>query len=107
MDEQDKVIARRYMELKSIVLNAEDEIKELQPKVTQAIFNTMGRKGKVQGALGALSVSMRKKWTYSPVVKEMETAVKAEKEAEEASGLATFDEVPSIMFRRGKEENEV
>lgn len=106
MKPEEIVMARRYMELKTIVLNAEDEMKELQSKVTQAVFNSMGRKGRVVGALGSLSLSMRKKWTYSPAVKKLEEALKEEKTVEEANGTATFDEVPSIMFRRGKDDGD-
>ena len=48
----------------------------------------------------------RKKWTYSPKVERLTSALKVEKALEEQSGLAKFEEKKELNIRINKKQND-
>jgi hypothetical protein len=99
---EQKEMARRYMELKTIIANAKDEFDEIKDSVTTSIFEAMGEKASVKGDLGSLTMSMKKNWKYPQVITDFEARIKVLREHAEASGEAKFSKYPSLTFRRAK-----
>ena len=85
-------------EIKAKIKALTEEYKDNEEQIIAAVYE-LNPKGKVDvGDLGRFSVSMKKEWEYSDKVETVKAQLKALKEEEEALGLATYKEIPSLKF---------
>lgn len=92
-------ILTRAAEVKLKIRTLEEEYKDLEPEIIQAVAELNPDANKVDvGMLGRFSISQRKVWEYSDNVLTLTADLKQLKADEEATGVATYTEVPSIKF---------
>jgi hypothetical protein len=86
-------------QIKLQIRNLEEEYKNLEQEIIRAVseLNPEGKKVDV-GDLGRFSVSLRKVWEYSDKVITLAADLKQLKAEEEATGVASYTEIPSIKF---------
>lgn len=83
------------------VLDAQiDLLTSQKDELKVKIIEDMVSKGKEKEptAVGNFTISMRKTWTYSNKVAELEEEYKARKAIEEKDEIATFVEKPSLRY---------
>ena len=91
----------RYLQLKAEIKSLEEELKELQPQVLEALWESPDNKSTLLDH--ELSIGTRKSYKYSEQVKELQHAVRELKKIEELDGTATISKHTSyIMARRVK-----
>lgn len=92
---------KSYAQLKSEAKRIDFALKELAPLILKEMAEA--DLDKVPTSLGNFSVKKMKKWTYSEKVEEIKLALDERKADEEATGTATFTEMPILEFRENKE----
>lgn len=82
----------------------EAAIKAKKEQLRPAILKMMVDQGqkKVETAVGAFSVSMRKVWTYPEEVTSINEKFKEAKAKAESTGDATFEQVEQLRFTKTK-----
>jgi hypothetical protein len=97
-------ILGEYARLQTVKRDAEKKIKELVP----AILDHMAEASaiKLDTTVGVFQTEMRKSWTFSPKVAELEAAVEEQIKTEKADGTATFAEVKCLKFYSPKDESD-
>lgn len=84
----------------------EEEYKDNELQIITAIFELNPEDRKVDvGELGRFSVSMTKVWEYSENVEIMKSELKMLKTEEEATGIATYKEIPGLRFMGRKSDD--
>lgn len=73
---------------------------EKKNKINAEILEDLVEQGmeSTSTSFGKFTVSKLKSWTYTDKVKELEEEYKAQKASEESTGIATFEEKPSLRF---------
>lgn len=100
-----KDLLYRMAEIKTTIKALTAEYDEHKDDLISAIEATNPEARKVDvGDYGRFSLSMAKVWEYSDRVKLAEEAVKSIKSEEEATGVATYTEVPRVTFTTKKDE---
>lgn len=87
----------QYAMMKNATKVLDERIEELQTLITEEMERM--KLEKQQFAYGTFTITNRKTFKYSEVVKEKEVEVKALKKQEEESGVATFEEKKGLLFR--------
>lgn len=87
----------QYALLKSKITELENQEKKLRSEILEDMVEK-DIKEPIKIAMGSFKKSMRKTWTYTPKVAELEEEFKAQKAKEEENGDATFVEKPSFTF---------
>lgn len=93
-----------YANLKTQEKALKKEIEDLQESVKNVIESK--KADKIETDLGSFSLIRKKKWQYSPRVTEHANQLKLFKEEEEQSGVATFDEETTLVFKAKREAYE-
>ena len=84
----DDALMLRYLEVKAELKQLEEELKMLQPRVLDTLWDTEENKRYLLGH--ELGVGSRKTYQYSEEVQELQAAVRALKKEEERNGIATL-----------------
>lgn len=97
-------LLKKAAEIKLQIKALEEEYKENELQIIQAIFELNPDDRKVDvGELGRFSVSMTKVWEYSDEVVDKTNELKKLKDEEQATGVATYKEIPGLRFTGRKE----
>ena len=81
----DEIFAR-YAQLKRQITLLEDQMKELQPQVTEELKKLPD--AKLKTPFGMFNIMRRAKWSYSEAVQQIEDQLKSQQKAEQESGTA-------------------
>lgn len=101
-----KELLQRAAEIKLQIKALEEEYKDNELQIITAIFELNPEDRKVDvGELGRFSVSMTKVWEYSDEVVDKTAELKKLKDDEQATGLATYKEVPGLRFMARKSDD--
>jgi len=87
----------RYAQLKRQMAELEDELRELQPQIAEAVKKQPDAKLKTD--YGLFSIQRRAKWTYSEVVQQIEEQLKVKQQAEQKDGTAQAEYAEFVMFK--------
>lgn len=97
-------LLRRAAEIKLQIKSLTEEYKENEEAIIQAVEELNPDTLKVDvGDMGRFSISQTKEWEYSDKVIDLTAELKELKAEEEATGVATYTEKPSIRFTGRKE----
>lgn len=100
-----KELLERAAEIKIKIKALTEEYKENEEQIINAVLELNPDDRKVDvGDMGRFSVSMRKEWEYSDKVVDLTAELKELKAEEEATGIATYTESPSIKFTTKKDD---
>ena len=88
----------RYLEVKAEIKQLEEELKSLQPRVLDTLWDASENKRFLLGH--ELAVGSRKTYEYSEEVQELQGAVRALKKQEEKNGIATLARHTSYVIVR-------
>jgi hypothetical protein len=91
----------QYALLKSKMTELENKEAELRTQILEDMIEK-NVKEPVKIGMGSFTKSMRKIWTYTDKVKNLEEDWKAEKIKEQNNDIATFVEKPSFTFTPAK-----
>lgn len=101
-----KELLLKAAEIKLQIKALEKEYKDNELQIITAIFELNPDDRKVDvGDKGRFSVSMTKVWEYSENVEIMQSELKMLKNEEEATGIATYKEVPGLRFTTRKSDD--
>ncbi|MCK9370228.1 hypothetical protein M0R04_10010 [Candidatus Dojkabacteria bacterium] len=82
----------------------EDELSTLSFEIISDMSAENKDKLALADGTGVFTLSKRKTWTYSPVVKAMDESLKKQKSEEQASGMAEYTEKDTLIFTVPKSE---
>lgn len=92
-----KELFQEYALLKLQEKGIKARIEELNPKIKSEI--SLAGADKIDSEWGTFTVMKKKLWVYSDVVKTLEATLEERRIEEQATGSATFKEVPILMFK--------
>lgn len=93
-------IFEEYASVDAQIAALELKKEQLRPHILQAMIDQ--KMTKMETAVGTFSRGVRKVWTYTEKVKEMDQALKAQKALEESTGDAQLEEVDQLRFTKVK-----
>lgn len=93
-------IYEEYAVLESQIKALELKKEQLRPHILQMMIDN--GETKVETAVGSFSRGVRKVWTYTEKVEELNEALKARKALEESTGDAELEEVEQLRFTMAK-----
>ena len=73
---------------------------KLTPELLQAMMDVDGYDTKIETDIGAFTIRKTKTWTYPEAITIAEENIKVAKKTAQKEGDATFEESPSLSFRR-------
>lgn len=94
---KDRDLYEQYAMMKNAIKVLDERVEELQGMIVGEMQEM--KLEKQQFEYGTFTVTNRKTFKYSELVKEEEQKVKALKKSEEESGVATFEEKQGLLFR--------
>jgi hypothetical protein len=96
----DKEILFKYAEIKRLIGEYEEQLKELKPQVQEVILKiNPDDDSKVETDFGTFSLVQKRKYTYSTETQVLEDKLKEVKETEEQTGKATYSINPYLLFK--------
>lgn len=95
---------QEYADLKSVIKQAENKIKELKPEIDKILVELNPEDdNKVETDFGTFSRVPKRKYKYSTEVEVLSDKVKEMKETEEQTGTAEYTIEPYILFKPKEE----
>jgi len=94
---RDRDLYEQYAMMKNAIKVLDERTEELQAMILEEMDALKVEKQKF--AYGTFSITSRKSFKYSDLVKVKDAEVKALKKVEEEDGTATFEEKKSLLFR--------
>ena len=94
---------KEYAELKLEEKRIKARMAELNPTILN--FMMESNFDKIDSPIGDFIIKKMKRWTFTPVVAELENDLENLKDAEKANGKATFREVEQLEFRENKKDD--
>ena len=98
-----KELLQQYANLKEQERQIAEEISKINPLILAEIRAQGVDKVEAKG-VGTFSVAERKTWSFSPQVIELEESVEKLKVHEKATGIATSERKPYLMFKSPKKD---
>ncbi len=97
----DKIILQEYAELKIQEKEITKKLEECKGKVLETLLEVgIDEEHPVElNGIGTFSLGKRRKYIYSDKVKNLEKVIKEEKETEERTGEAKYDETVYTIFK--------
>ena len=93
----------RYIEIKAKISELQEELEELKGPILYALMEEPEEKGTYRGF--DLIIQRRKTYEYSPVVKEMEQALKETRDSERKTGIAEIVKHQAILVLKAHKDN--
>lgn len=90
---------KEYAALKVEMRSCEERLKQLKPTVESALIRVDAQLNPIQTEHGKFTLRPRRLWTYSDELEARIEQVKADQKTEQATGLASFEEVRDVYFK--------
>lgn len=100
MDEATKQKFAEYARLKNEEAAIKERLTVLAPDLTEFMLGIDGIDTKVETPIGSFTFRKTKTWTYPEAITMAEENLKVAKKTAQKEGDATFEESPSLSFRR-------
>ncbi len=97
--EHAKTQLRAYADLKAQISVLENQLEILKPEVETIVVELAPEDKVVETEFGTFTMVPKRKYTYSEAVQLAEKALKDTKKNEEATGVATYEVNPYVLFK--------
>lgn len=97
--EQKKATLKQYASLKAQIAQLEDQVDMLKPEVEVIIVEINPTDNIVEAEWGTFSLVPKRKYTYTEDTQNAEKLLKERKKEEEATGAATYEVQPYVLFK--------
>lgn len=88
---------RRYAELKRQIAVLDEELRGLQPMITEELKQL--RDARLKTSVGIFTILRKANWTYSEVVQRLEEQLKSRQKVEKDDGTATAEYTEYVQFK--------
>ena len=97
--EEQKATLKQYASLKEQIKQLENQVEMLKPEVELIVVELNPTDKTVETDFGSFTMVPKRKYTYSEGVQLAEKSLKETKKNEEATGVATYTDVPYLLFK--------
>lgn len=97
----DEELFRKYAELKRQIAGLDEELRGLQPKITEELKHL--RDTRLKTSFGEFDIKRKANWTYSVVVQRLEEQLKSQQQVEKDNGTATAKYTEFVWFKAAME----